>query len=265
LLFAKVLAATIRKERHIQSSLTSIVIPVYNRADTVVESLRRIKSVLDSITASYEIIVVNDGSTDGTLEVLQREQQSDQRLKVISYLENMGKGYAVRKGVLETQGDIVIFTDGDLDIAPAIISEYIKQLQTCDLVIGSKKHPLSRVQMPGSRRFLSKAFNAIVRIATGIKAGDTQAGLKAGNGDALREIFGLMLVKRYAFDVEFLTIAALLRMNTREMPIEISLDRRFKLKDMIRMLVDVLAVAYRLRIRRWYQRQLEMEAGSVSR
>jgi glycosyltransferase involved in cell wall biosynthesis len=235
----------------------SIVIPVYNRSDTVAESLRRIKAVLESVTASYEIIVVNDGSTDRTLEMLQREQQLDQRLKVISYSENMGKGYAVRKGVLETQGDIVIFTDGDLDIAPVVISEYIKQLQTCDLVIGSKKHPLSRVQMPGSRRFLSKAFNTIVRIATGIKAGDTQAGLKAGNGDALREIFGLMLVKRYAFDVELLTIANMLKMDVKEMPIEITLNRRFKVKDIARMFVDVLAISYRLRIVRWYHKQIK--------
>ena len=110
------LAATVRKEGQTQSSLTSIVIPVYNRHDTVAESLRRIKSVLDSITASYEIIVVDDGSTDDTLQVLQKEQLSDQKLKVISYPENMGKGYAVRKGVLDSQGAVVIFTDGDLDI-----------------------------------------------------------------------------------------------------------------------------------------------------
>lgn len=235
----------------------SIVIPVYNQAKTISASLARIKKVLEATRLSYELVVVNDGSHDGTLEVLRIEQAKDPRIRVLSYSANMGKGYAVKTGVTQSLGELVIFTDGDLDISPHMISEYIRQLrEDCDLVIGSKRHPQSKYNAPMSRKFLSRAFNLVVRILTGIKVKDTQSGLKAGNGEALRAIFKLMLVKRYAFDVELLALASLLNIRIREMPIEMSLNRRFKLKDIARMFVDVLAISYRLRVRKWYHKQL---------
>jgi len=242
----------------------SIVIPVYNQELTVSASLARIKEVLDALAASYELIVVNDGSRDDTLRILQQEQASNPSLRVISYDKNMGKGHAVRKGILESKGDLVVFTDGDLDISPTIILDYIHQLKNSTLVVGSKRHPLSQVTAPRIRKLLSRAFNLVVRIFTGIKIRDTQAGLKAGNGNALREIFKLMLVKRYAFDVELLTIASLLKTDIKEMPIHINLDRHFKAKDIARMFVDVLAIAYRLRIKKWYQKQLQVERSSMT-
>ena len=239
--------------------IISVVIPVYNQQNTISTSLARIRQVLDSLSSSYELIVVNDGSRDDTLKILQREQASNPQLKIVSYEKNMGKGYAVRKGILESIGHLVIFTDGDLDISPVTITEYIGQLAHCDLVIASKRHAQSRVVSPASRKFLSRAFNLVVRILTGISIKDTQSGLKAGSGPALRAIFKLMLVKRYAFDVELLTIASLLKMKIKEMPVEINLDRKFKVKDITKMFVDVMAVAYRHRIMHWYQRQISME------
>ena len=243
----------------------SVVIPVYNQQNAISTSLVRIRQVLDSLSMSYELIVVNDGSRDDTLKILQREQASNPLLKIVSYEKNMGKGYAVRKGILESRGHLVIFTDGDLDISPDTISQYVEQLAQCDLVIASKRHQQSKVVAPTSRKFLSRAFNFVVRVLTGISIKDTQAGLKAGSGPALRAVFKLMLVKRYAFDVELLTIASLLKMEIKEMPIEINLDRRFKVKDILRMLVDVLAIAYRYRIRKWYQQQLEKEVAIINR
>lgn len=243
----------------------SIVVPVYNQERNVSTALSRIKRVLDSTGLTYEIVVVNDGSRDGTLEVLRREEKADGRVHVISYPQNMGKGHAVKTGIVQSHGRLVMFTDGDLDISPHMISEYIRQLENCDLVIASKRHPQSKYNAPLSRKFFSKTFNLVVRVLTGIKVRDTQSGLKAGNGEALRTIFRLMLVKRYAFDVELLALANLLNMQIKEMPIEINLDRKFKLKDIARMFVDVLAISYRYRIKRWYQRQLEKQAAIISR
>lgn len=243
----------------------SIVIPVYNQAKTISASLARIKRVLAPTGLNYELVVVNDGSLDETLEVLKKEQAMDPRVRVLSYNVNRGKGYAVKTGIVETKGGFVMFTDGDLDISPNMISEYIRQLEDCDLVIASKRHPLSKYNAPASRKFLSRAFNLVVRILTGISIKDTQAGLKAGNGPALRAIFRLMLVKRYAFDVELLTIASLLKMQIREMPVEINMDRSFKVKEIARMFVDVMAISYRYRIRRWYQQQLQKEPAVLSR
>lgn len=234
----------------------SVIIPVYNQEKNVAASLGRIKKVLGDTLLSYEMVVVDDGSTDGTLGVLKLEQAADPHIKVISYTPNRGKGHAVKTGILESRGDVAMFTDGDLDITPDIIKDYVRELEGYDLVIASKRHPKSRVSAPISRKFLSRAFNLLVRLAVGIKIKDTQSGLKAGNGTVLRAIFKVMLVKRYAFDVELLAIANALNLNVRELPIEINLDRRFKVRDIAKMFIDVAGISYRYRIRRWYQKQL---------
>lgn len=234
----------------------SVVIPVHNQGREVSALLARIKEILDSTLQSYEIVVVDDGSYDNTLQILQKEELLDSRVKIISYMPNRGKGHAVKTGVMQAAGNIVIFVDGDFDISHSRINEYIDELKNCDLVIASKRHPRSRVHAPLSRKFLSRTFNLLVRVAIGIKIKDTQSGLKAGSGPALRTICSVMLVKRYAFDVELLTIATAMSLNIRELPIEIKLDHNFRIQDIAKMLVDITAISYRHRIRRWYQREL---------
>jgi glycosyltransferase involved in cell wall biosynthesis len=234
----------------------SVVIPVHNQEMEISSLLIKIKEILNSTTQSYEIVVVNDGSYDNTLNVLQKEELLDSCIRIISYTPNRGKGYAVKTGVMQASGSIIIFVDGDLDISHDKIKEYVDELKNCDLVIASKRHPQSKVSAPISRIFLSRIFNVLVRLFVGIKIKDTQSGLKAGNGDALRMIFGVMLVKRYAFDVELLTIATAMRLNIRELPIEINLDHGFRMQDIVKMLIDISAISYRHRIMRWYERQL---------
>lgn len=234
----------------------SLVIPIYNQEKNAHLALNRIKSVLDLTLLNYEIVAINDGSIDKTLEILQNEQRKDSRIQVVSYFPNRGKGYAVKTGILRSKGKVVVFTDGDLDVSPKTIVDYIKELENCNLVIASKRHPLSKINAPASRKLLSRAFNIVVRILTGIKIKDTQSGLKAGNGDVLRTIFKVMLVKRYAFDVELLAIATALKLSIKEMPVEINLDRGFKLREIVRMFIDVLAISYRSKIRNWYHKQL---------
>jgi glycosyltransferase involved in cell wall biosynthesis len=237
----------------------SAIIPLYNQARQITDLLQRVKETLNSTSLNYEIIIVNDGSSDNTLEVLRREENLDSHVRVISYPQNKGKGYAVKTGIMQTCGHIVLFVDGDLDISPCIISEYVRELQDFDLVIASKRHPLSKINAPMSRRFLSRVFNLIVRLTTGVKLKDTQSGLKAGNGNALRTIFKIMVIKRYAFDVELLAIATALNMSIKELPIEITIRQGFKLRDIIKMFMDVVAISYRLRINLWYQKQLKQE------
>ena len=234
----------------------SVVIPVHNQEMEISSLLMKIKDILNSTTQTYEILVVNDGSYDNTLNVLEKEELLDSCIKIISYTPNRGKGHAVKTGVMQASGNIIIFVDGDFDISHNKIKEYIDELKNCDLVIASKRHPQSKVNAPTSRIFLSRIFNLLVRLFVGIKIKDTQSGLKAGNGDALRTIFGVMLVKRYAFDVELLTIATAMRLNIRELPIEINLDHGFRIHDIIKMLLDISAISYRHRITRWYERQL---------
>src|SRR5205809_5384409 len=115
----------------------SIVVPVYNQEKNVSAALARIKRVIESTGLSHEIIVVNDGSNDDTMSVLRREVMANSNIRIVTYSRNMGKGYAVKMGITDSHGDRVIFTDGDLDISPHVIAEYIKQLEEFDLVIAS--------------------------------------------------------------------------------------------------------------------------------
>jgi hypothetical protein len=148
----------------------------------------------------------------------------------------------------------VSFLDGDLDISPSEIKNYIKELEGCDLVIASKAHPLSIITAPFVRKMLSRMFNVLVRLAVGINIKDTQSGLKLGNRVALRKIFNVMLVKRYAFDVEMLAVASRFNLKIKESPIKITLDCSFNLRDIVKMFIDVLGISYRLRIIHFYQK-----------
>ncbi len=237
----------------------SVIVPVYNEEKGISKFLNSLKEVLDPLLIRYEIIVVNDGSHDNILEVLQKEKKLNKYIKVLSYTQNKGKGHAVKTGVMESGGELIMILDGDLDIPPKLITDYLKEIRKCDLVIASKEHALSKVNAPLSRKFLSRIFNLIVRISTGVTIKDTQSGLKVANGNSLRRIFKAMIVNRYAFDVELLTIARALNLSIRELPIEINLDHRFKTREMVKMLLDVVAISYRCRIKKWYQKRLNID------
>ncbi len=230
----------------------SVIIPTHNGENKISLLLGKIDEFLSTSFENYEVLIINDGSFDNTLEVLRKEKEANSHLKIISYTQNHGKGHAVKTGIMHSCGDVIIFVDGDLDISPNAIGDYVKELENCDLVIASKRHPLSIVKAPLSRKFLSRIFNLIIRMLIGIKVKDTQSGLKAGGGVALRTIFGSMVVKRYAFDVELLTIASLLDLKIKEMPIDINLDHRFKIRDIARMTLDVAGIWYRYRIKHDY-------------
>lgn len=238
-----------------QTARVSVVIPVFNQQGKIAYSLQKITEVIESYFRDYELIVVNDGSTDDTLTTLKYLMSIDQQkhLRILSYTPNRGKGYAVRQGILHSRGEVVMFLDGDLDISPDLIKDYVEKLGTYDLVIASKRHPGSNVTVPTSRRVMSRAFNLIVNLATGISQSDTQAGFKVGKGDMMRTIFRSVNVNRYAFDIELFTIASVLRYKVHEMPVIMKIDRRFKLKDIVRMSIDLIKIAYKYRISHHYQ------------
>ena len=234
----------------------SLVLPVYNEEEKIERCIIQLKKILEPTILNYELIVVNDGSTDRTLEIIKKLSNNIPQLKIISYSENRGKGHAVKVGVDNTCGNDVIYIDGDLDISPNTVLKYFSELSNYDLVIGSKRHQHSNVNWPHSRRILSKLFNCVVRCFTGTRVTDTQCGMKAAKGPILRKLFQFMLVKRYAFDAELLTIASLLDFKIKEMPVDITIDCRFEIKSILKMFIDILAISYRLRIKKYYQKQI---------
>jgi glycosyltransferase involved in cell wall biosynthesis len=234
----------------------SFVIPAYNEEDFIEDTLGTIDAVIKDKNLPYEIVVVNDGSRDDTLGKVRRYAGKNGHVKVVSYSENVGKGHAVKTGFMQTSGNVVIFTDGDMEIDLSTISKYLDALKYGDIVIASKQHRDSQIDVPVSRRVLSDVFNGMVRVLTGVPLKDTQSGLKAMRKSAFIDIFPRLAVKRYAFDVELLAVANLYCLRVVEMPVNIKLDAKFKPKDMAHMFVDLLAIAYRLRIIHWYQRTL---------
>jgi glycosyltransferase involved in cell wall biosynthesis len=206
-------------------------------------------------------VVVDDGSRDSTLAIARKYAGRNGHVKVLSYRENIGKGYAVKKGFLQTSGNVVIFADGDMEIDLTTISEYLEALKHGDIVIASKRHRDSRVEVPVSRRFFSEVFNNMVRFLTGVPLKDTQSGLKAMKKSAFIDVFPRLAVKRYAFDVELLAVANLYGLKVVEMPVNVRLDAKFKPREMMHMFVDLLGIAYRLRIIHWYQRKPHNKNG----
>jgi dolichol-phosphate mannosyltransferase len=231
----------------------SLIVPVFNQQEKVAYSLEKIKHAVELAFSKYELIVVNDGSTDSTLAILKDIELTDEHIRVLSYTPNRGKGYAVKRGVLDSHGDAVMFLDGDLDISPDSVKDYVEELRTSDLVIASKRHPKSSVTISRSRAFLSRVFNLLIRLATGIPQKDTQAGFKVGKGEIMRAIFRTITVNRYAFDVELFTIASSMYLKVQEMPVTMKIDRKFNTKDIVNMFVDVTRIWYRYRIAHRYQ------------
>jgi dolichol-phosphate mannosyltransferase len=246
---------TVTKKVSFSELSLSVIIPVFNQQKKITHSIKAIKQAVELWFSNYELIIVNDGSTDNTLTFLKGISLTDERIHILSYTPNRGKGYAVRQGVLHSHGDVVMFLDGDLDIAPNSIKDYVESLSTADLVIASKRHPQSSVMIPRSRALLSRAFNLLIRLVTGIPQKDTQAGFKVGKGEIMRRIFRNASINRYAFDVELFTIASILHLKVHEMPVVMKIDRRFNTKEILRMLVDVARISYKHRIAHQYQHE----------
>jgi glycosyltransferase involved in cell wall biosynthesis len=228
--------------------------PAYNEADRIGRSMGDVRTQLRAVCRDYEIIVVDDGSNDNTRKIA--EQLGKDKFKIIGYSKNQGKGHAIKMGLHCATGQFVFLVDSDSEIQPKELLSYVEALKSADIVIGSKRHPLSNVRTPSMRRFLSLGFNVLERILTGIRATDTQAGLKAARTADLYKILPLLSVKRYAFDAELLAVASLFKFRIREMPVDIDLRAGFSGRQVFRMLIDLLGIAYRLRIRRWYQKNM---------
>lgn len=230
----------------------SVVMPVYNGESVIERSIYETEQKLLELDVSYEIIVVNDGSKDRTRQVL--KSVKNPKVRVLSYDVNQGKGFALTMGALNAVSDYIVFLDGDSQINTNALERFILALDHADIVVGSKQHPDSVIDVPVLRRILSLGFNVLVRLLTGINLWDTQVGFKAFRRDTLRDIMKLVSVRKYAFDVEVLTIASMLKKRIIVVPVEIHGNALFSARNMMRMFVDILGITYRLRVKRWYQK-----------
>lgn len=243
--------------------LISIIVPAYKQEKTIVKDLRRIKQVLDQLRYPTELICVVDGNADKTFERASKFAKNYYSVKVIGYETNKGKGYAVRFGMASSSGQIIAFLDSGMDLNPNGLSLLLEHIEwyDADIIVGSKRHPVSKVNYPWQRRFLSIGYQVLVWILFGLRIRDTQVGMKLFKREVLEKVLPRLLIKRFAFDVEMLAVANYLGYKRIfEAPVDVTLrfggtstitSQRF-IRTVFAMLKDTLAVFYRLRILNYY-------------
>jgi glycosyltransferase involved in cell wall biosynthesis len=215
---------------------------------------------LDQLDRPFEVIVVCDGSSDRTAE--RAMAVSDPRVRVLRYDSQQGKGAAVTCGLAHARGRLVGWLDSDLDVEPDVIVRAARRFECApevDAVIGSKRHPQSAVDYPLIRRIYSWGYQLLVRALFRINVRDTQVGAKLFRREMLDTVVPLLLVKRYAYDLELMAVGAEFGFDRIE-EVPIRLDYRFSGTGIgsaaVRsMLVDTLAIAYRIHFRHWYVRR----------
>jgi glycosyltransferase involved in cell wall biosynthesis len=228
----------------------SIVIPAFNESARLPATLQ---SVLDCIRArgwDAEIVVVNDGSTDDTAEVVNSFARTAPEVRLLENPGNRGKGYSVRAGMLDARGEVVLFTDADLS-APIeeAASLFAAIEQGADIAIGSRWLERGRQTQPQPlyRQFFGRCFNAVTRAVMRLPFADTQCGLKAFTRAAAQTVFQLQTIERWGFDPEILFIALKRGFRVQEVPISWSHDDRTRLsylRDGIKMLQEIAQIRW---------------------
>ena len=249
--------------RKFNPKLISVIMPAYKAERTIGKSLLRAKEVLDVTRYNYEIICVDDGNTDKTRINAERvARKFGDKIKVVGYPTNLGKGHAVRYGMAQARGDIIGFIDAGFDIDPNGISMLLEHFEwyDADVVIGSKRHPASKIDYSWQRRIISTGYQILVRILFGVKVRDTQVGLKFFRREVLEAVLPRVLVKEFAFDIELLSVSYHLGFKRIfEAPVELNMKlvgstlvSKGFIKTVLLMLKDTAAVFYRLRILHYY-------------
>jgi glycosyltransferase involved in cell wall biosynthesis len=239
----------------------SIIIPAWNEEKVIYKNLHEVDKTLNAAfkktNIDYELIIVNDGSSDNTHKEIQRAARENHKIKLVTYTKNGGKGFALKYGFQFCTGDLVTFLDADLDLHPRQIVHFIGYMRKygVDIIIGSKRHPQSKICYPFSRNLLSTAYHFITRCFFRLKLTDTQAGLKLFKYEVLADILPRVLCKKYAFDLELLVSAKHHYYSIAEAPVTVAWQRdknRIKLRDTWNIALDTAAIYYRLKIKKYY-------------
>ena len=235
----------------------SVIVPAYNESAVIEGNVLAIEKAVSGKVESYEIIVVDDGSTDATFENASRAAKS-KKIMIFGYRQNKGKGYALKLGTRKSSGKIVAFLDADLEIPADRMFTLLPELEKgADIAIFSKNHPSSRINFPFYRKFLSKLYYIFAKALFHLPVSDTQTGCKVFRREVLDKVLPYVYTKQFAFDLELLAYANDYGYRISELPIKINFRRetgRIRLGNIWRMALDTLIAFFRLhvkRIHRW--------------
>jgi dolichyl-phosphate beta-glucosyltransferase len=239
----------------------SIVIPAYNESDRIRSTLDRVLNHVQARGWNAEILVVDDGSTDDTAEIVRQYASENPAFRLLQNPGNRGKGYSVRNGMLHANGELILFTDADLsspieeaDLLFAALAEGY------DIAMGSRwlRAELQTERQPLHRQLFGRIFNLALRLILGLHYRDTQCGFKAFTRRATSLIFPLQHIERWGFDPEILFVARKLGLKVKEVPVHWAHregTRINPLRDGIRMFWEMLKI-------RWYSLTGKYDAGS---
>lgn len=233
----------------------SLCIPMYNEQKTVRNTLEVLSSYMDSnFENEYEIIFINDGSRDNCADTVKEYiEKENERVRLISYEKNMGKGYAVRQGVMASEGEIVMFTDCDLAYGTDVIKTFYDEMiqKEAQVAVGSRNlHKSGYEGYSFLRKFVSKTYIKVLCIIGGLRLSDSQCGCKAFEGKTAKKVFSYCEVNRFAFDFEAILVATKLKAKIIEIPVRIIQNSESSMhivSDSIKMVNDILKMKKRIR------------------
>jgi len=221
----------------------SLVIPAYNESAIIQDAIRAASAKLAELTGDYEVVIVDDGSTDGM--AAQVTSCGDNHVRLEGYAPNRGKGSAVRAGMLAARGDVILCTDADLAYGVDVFARLLEGLRETDLVIGSRRlGPDGYKSYPPLRLAASKCFGLLVRLASGLRY-DTQCGIKGYRREAARSIYSKCRTDGFSFDFEVLMRADRQGLTVQEIPVSVVNFRESKVhivRDSYRMFRDLFRI-----------------------
>lgn len=239
----------------------SILMPAYNEGGGIFNNLLKAWQTFKKFRFPFEILAIDDGSKDNTKDEIKRAGSLHSEIKLVENKTNIGKGFALKNGFLNASGDIIVFLDSDLEIAPFQVGNLLKAMRDNDseIAIGSKRHKESNLAYPFLRKILSTGYYVIIKLLFNLPVKDTQSGIKAFRRDVLDKIFPKILCKKYAFDVEILANAVRSGYKITEVPIKIVFLRknnmgRIKINDILDIWIDTMAIWYRMKLLKYYDK-----------
>jgi dolichyl-phosphate beta-glucosyltransferase len=228
----------------------SIVIPAYNEGERVGVTLEKVLAHVSKEGWDAEILVVNDGSRDNTVEIVRGFAERNPRLRLLENPGNRGKGYSVRNGMLHAQGKLLLFSDADLSSPIEEADKLFSALAGgADIAIGSRwlRSDLQTQRQPLYRQLFGRVFNLLLRIILGLNFKDTQCGFKAFTHRAAATIFPLQQIERWGFDPELLYLAKKFKLKVAEVPVAWAHSegtRISPLRDGTKMFLEMLKIRW---------------------
>ncbi|MDP9267371.1 MAG: glycosyltransferase family 2 protein [Acidobacteriota bacterium] len=233
-----------------ESRTYSIVIPAYNESERITATLDKVLAHIAQQHWTAEIVVVNDGSRDNTAEIVRRYGRQNPAVRLVENPGNRGKGFSVRNGMMNANGDVLLFTDADLSSPIYEAKKLFDALDAgADVAIGSRwlRAELQTQRQSLLRQIFSRVYNLLLRIILGLRFVDTQCGFKAFKREAAQQIFPRMRIERWGFDPEALYLARKAKLRVDEIAVEWANDDRSKVnpvRDGIRMFTELLRVRW---------------------